>query len=118
MEDFEGYVIYGAKPHHCSALESLEIYEKKPIFDSVRHTQYCGLTKKKGTGKLMASHPNDLYSSLQKLVSFVVDEVSDFENHEFEESDSYWRLWFWEGVLVVGGDLLEKVPEKVPGTHL
>jgi hypothetical protein len=55
----------------------------------------------------MASHPQDLYGSLQKLVEYVEQELDQFRAvWSSGNSDSQpWRVFFWHPMLVVGGQL-------------
>ncbi|MEA2414897.1 MAG: hypothetical protein QOI58_1554 [Thermoanaerobaculia bacterium] len=91
--------------------EEIDLYEEKAVFEIVRYSQYCALTRKKSGDELMASHPDDLYASLLKLAEFTEQQVREVENREWHADDDYWRLWFWQGVLVVGGDLVTAVPD-------
>jgi hypothetical protein len=104
-EDFENYLRYGTTPEPCSFLDGIDLYEEKAVFGAARFSQYCGLSRKKSGEALMASHLEDLYSSLQKLAEFVEQEAESFGSREWD-ADSFWRLWFWQGILVVGGELL------------
>ena len=105
-EDMEGYLRCGTTPDPCPFLDHFDLFDHKAIFESPRYSQYCGLSRKKADDALMASHPDDLYSNLHKLAEFVDGQVEDFESRNWDERDPFWRLWFWQGVLVVGGDLL------------
>ena len=119
IADFEGLLRYGTTPEAFAVLPAIDLYEHKQFFDTVRYSQYCALTRKKGGDpsrkkagdELMASHPDDLYSSLLKLAEFVEYEVSEFESREWPKEDKFWRLWFWQPILVLGGDLLVATEE-------
>src|SRR5579884_1721519 len=54
----------------------------------------------------MASHTDDLYSSLLKIGEFIEQRAAEFDERGWPPDDTFWRLWFWQGVLVVAGDLL------------
>lgn len=92
----------------------IEVWQEKETNNGVKFSQYCALTRKKSGDALMASHPDDLYSSLLKLAELVEEQASEFENREWSEEDDFWRLWFWQGILVVGGDLVVAI-EDTPG---
>jgi hypothetical protein len=112
---FEDYVKCATTPDPSPFLDDVELFRARGLDNAVLYSQYCGITRKRGdaegktTGSqrpLMASHPDDMYSSLLKLSEFVVREVAFARSRDWREGDHYWRLWFWEAVLVVGGDLL------------
>ena len=69
-------------------------------------SQYCALTPKKADKQeLMASHPDDMYSSLQKLAEYTEEQLNEFRNWE-EEHSKFWRMFFWHPMLVLGGQLI------------
>jgi len=105
-EDFESYLKYGTTPDPCPLLDEADLYEVKPAFDMPHYSQFCCLSRKRKDDALMASHSEDLYSSLQKLAEHIDQEVTQFAALTWPPEDRFWRLWFWEGVLVLGGDLL------------
>jgi hypothetical protein len=111
----EAFVKFGTTPAAMPFLDDLDLGAARGLEDEVLYSQYCGITRKRGGGEdqgfgkqrqLMASHPDDMHSSLLKLSEFAETEVSHFRARDWPEGDSYWRLWCWEAVLVVGGDLL------------
>lgn len=53
----------------------------------------------------MASHPEDLYGSLQKLAEYVEQELEAFAGWAAETEADIWRVFFWHPILVVGGQL-------------
>lgn len=105
LADVEAYIRYGTTPSEASFLKHVDVHDAKGVSSAARYSQYCALTRKKSGDELMASHPDDLYSSLLKLAEFIEDQVAQFNVRDWQP-DEYWRLWFWEGLLVVGGDLL------------
>lgn len=98
---------YATTPPYPNPFETdVALYEEKGIYRRTLYAQYCALTRKRAGDELMASHPDDLYSSLLKLAEFIEQQATDFETRKWPENDEYWRLWMWQGVLVLGGDLL------------
>jgi hypothetical protein len=108
---FEEYLRYGSTPDSSSILESVDLYEEKGG-DIPRYTQYCGLSRKKANDDLMASHLEDIYASLLKLAEFTENRYEEFVNHEWDADDPFWRLHFWQGILVVGGDLVTATQDE------
>ena len=54
----------------------------------------------------MASHPEDIYSSLLKLAEYTETHLTEFLEWTNQDSDKYWRLFFWQPMLVVSGQLM------------
>lgn len=76
-------------------------YNNFPLF-----TQYCSFVKK-GNNEIMATHPDELYTSLNKLCWYCEDE---FRNHIelFDEmSTKYFRHWLYLPILLINDDLYE-----------
>jgi hypothetical protein len=46
---------------------------------------------------------------LLKLAEYTEDEVSRFADYFSEAKDEYWRLFFWQPMLVVSGQLVAAV---------
>jgi hypothetical protein len=104
--DFESYVKFGYTPQRASFYEHLDVYEDRSPPDDALFAQYCALTTKKGEAReLMASHPEDLYGSLQKLAEYIEQELQDFHDWSTGSADDFWRVFFWHPMLIVGGDL-------------
>lgn len=78
--------------------------QKQPSADRL-FSQYCGITRKKANAAFMASHPEDIYTSLLKLAEYVADDMRGWESRDIE-NDNYWRIFFWQPCLVLSGDLL------------
>jgi hypothetical protein len=106
-----GDLRYAATPNPNAFETEIDLYDEKAVFETVRYSQYCALSRKKSGDELMASHPDDLYSSLLKLAECVEQQASEFENREWQADDDYWRLWFWQGILVVAGELIVAVED-------
>jgi hypothetical protein len=104
--DFESYLKFGTTPEPCPFLRGIDLYEEKGADCQNLFSQFCALTRKSGRDEFMASHPDDIYSSLLKLAEYTEDQVMNFENWVAEETGQYWRLFFWHPVLVVSGQLL------------
>jgi hypothetical protein len=104
--DFESYLKFGTSPEPCPFLHEIYIYEEKGADWKNLFSQFCALSKKNGRDEFMASHPDDIYSSLLKASEYTEDQVTEFENWTAEEIGKYWRLFVWHPMLVVSGQLL------------
>jgi hypothetical protein len=80
----------------------VDLFEIKGFKNWRLHSQYCAFTRKKGDSQLMAHHPDDVHSSIQKMAEYSLDAI---QHWPLGESDEYWRLFFWQPVLVLRGDL-------------
>ena len=78
------------------------------------YTQYCSFSKKRNN-EIMASHPDELYSSLSKLCWYCEKETID-RNQLFEEmTNQYCRHWLYLPVLLINNELYElNVSDKGP----
>lgn len=101
--DFESYIKFIYTPEPNPFIEHLDLYEEKTANWKNLFSQYCVLTRKTNAQELMASHPDDVYGSLLKLAEYVEDEIARWSS---EETNPYWRLFFWQPMLVVGGQLV------------
>ena len=104
--DFESYVKFGTSPNPCPFLDEIQIYDEKGADWNNLFSQFCALSKKSGKEELMASHPDDIYSSLLKAAEYTEDQVAEFEAWTENETGKYWRLFVWHPMLVVSGQLL------------
>ena len=104
--DFESYVKFGTSPNPCPFLDEIQIYDEKGADWNNLFSQFCALSKKSGKEELMASHPDDIYSSLLKAAEYTEDQVAEFEAWTENEAGKYWRLFVWHPMLVVSGQLL------------
>ncbi len=79
-----------------------ELYDQHQNF----YTQYCSFSKKRND-EIMASHPEELYSSLSKLCWYC--EKSTIETNELFEkiTNKYFRHWLNLPVLLMNNDLYE-----------
>jgi hypothetical protein len=70
------------------------------------YTQYCSFSKKKDN-EIMASHPDEFYSSLSKLCWYCEKRTTE-TNEFFEEmTNEYFRHWLDLPVLLLSNDLYE-----------
>jgi hypothetical protein len=104
--DFESYIKFACTPEPCSFLNEFSVYDEKNVDWHNLFSQYCALTKKSGRDEFMASHPDDMHSSLLKLAEYAEDELSHFQEWTSEQEGEYWRLVFWQPILVVSGQLM------------
>ena len=106
-EDFESHVKFICTQEPNEFYKHFDLYEDRSPERSRLFSQYCALTPKKGQSKeLMASHPDDLYSSFQKLAEYTEDEIDSWLGRDNLAEDKYWRIFFWNPMLVLGGQLV------------
>lgn len=67
------------------------------------YCQYASITRKKNK-ELMASHSEDLYSSITKMVQYCERERNEWQKHPIKQP--YWHVEFWRPVLVFQNDIL------------
>ena len=104
--DFENYIKFAWTPENCPFEEKFHVYDEKNADWENLFSQYCALTKKSGRDEFMASHPDDMYTSLLKLAEYTQDQLAEFEGWTSEQRAVYWRLFFWQPMLVVSGQLM------------
>ena len=102
--DVDSYVKQGHHLIRHEWLRRMKTYWPRVEGQSDLFAQFCVLTKKSGKDELMASHPDDVYGSLLKMVEHVEQLRSDFE--AWESDGGYRRIFFWHPMLVVSGRLL------------
>ena len=85
--------------------EKLDYWSGKEVDWNDIYSQYCVLTRKNNSAELMATHPEDLYSSLQKLCEYVEAELSHWSERENEDEPKFWRIFYWRPTLVLSGEL-------------
>lgn len=106
-ENSESHVKFVCTPEPNEFYKHFNLYEDRGPERSRLFSQYCALTPKKGENKeLMASHPDDLYSSFQKLAEYTEDEVNLWLERDELAEDRFWRIFFWHPMLVLGGQLV------------
>lgn len=106
--NFENYIKVVCTPEPCPFIEQLVIYEEKGADWNNLFSQYCVITEKKSGNKkeLMATHPDDVYSSLLKLAEYVEDQIYEWTTQDELKHDKYWRMIFWQPMLVLSGQLV------------
>jgi hypothetical protein len=104
--DFESYIKFAATPEPNPFIGELDLYEEEQADWENLFSQYCLLTKKKSDKEFMASHPDDVYGSLLKLSEYVEDAVDIWNSRDGLEDDKFWRLFFWQPMLVLSGQLV------------
>src|SRR5882724_2649577 len=104
--DFESYIKFACTPEPNPFVGEFDIYEEKGADWRGLFSQYCVLTKKSGDKELMATHPDDVYGSLLKLCEYVEDALDFWTSRDHLERDKYWRMFFWQPMLVLSGQLL------------
>jgi len=115
-EDYLRYWTTPGENHENHFLGKLDIFDIKGVDKRRLFSQYCAFTRKKSNDDLMACHPEDVHSSLQKMVEYSLDSIERWFDYA---SDEYWRLFFWQPVLVLRNDLFavsetqDKEPELV-----
>lgn len=105
--DFENYIKFICTPEPNPFTAHLDIYENKGADWKNLFSQYCVITEK-GSGKkeLMATHPDDVYSSLLKLSEYVEDQIYSWTTGDLLERTEFWRMFFWQPMLVLSGQLV------------
>ena len=96
----ECYFKYWVTPDE-DTFGNIDILAGRWIKNKTLYAQYCAITKKKNK-ELMASHSDDLYSSIIKMVKYCTDSAIKPEWAD----DDVWRVCFWQPVLVVQNDIL------------
>jgi hypothetical protein len=104
--DFENYIKFACTPEPNTFINKLNIYDEKGADWENLFSQYCAITKKRADKELMAIHPDDVYGSLLKLAEYVEDELAVWTNRDGLENDEYWRVFFWQPMLVLSGQLI------------
>lgn len=106
IADFESYIKFACTPEPNSFINKFDIYEERGADWKNLFSQYCVITRKRGDKELMATHPDDVYASLLKLAEYVEDELAVWATREGLEHDEYWRMFFWQPMLVLSGQLV------------
>lgn len=104
--DFENYIKFAWTPSDSQFFSAFHVYDEKLANVDNLFSQYCALTRKSNRDELMASHPDDLYSSLLKLAEYTEGELDAFRDWTADELGRYWRIFFWRPMLVVSGQLM------------
>lgn len=104
--DFESYIKFGSTPDPCPFLSKFHVYEEKNADWDNLFSQYCAVTKKTDEDEFMASHSDDMFASLLKLAEYTQGELTEFEEWTSKEEGVFWRLFLWQPMLVVSGQLM------------
>lgn len=106
-ENTENHVNFICTPSKNTFSDQFHLYEHRAPKRSELFSQYCALTQKKSESKeFMASHPDDLYSSFQKLAEYTDGDMIWWDKNSDMHGDRFWRILFWHPLLVVGGQLI------------
>lgn len=98
----EYYFKYWCTPEE-NTFGEIDYLEGRWLENKSLYAQYCAITKKK-TNELMASHSDDLYSSITKMVKYCSSQ--SVRPNWAEASDKFWRVFFWQPILVLQNDIL------------
>lgn len=102
--NFENYIKVGWSEAVQPFFSKFDLYgEKKADWENL-FSQYCVLSKKNSKDELMASHPDDIYGSFLKLAEYTENEMKGFA--DWQGAERYWRMFFWQPMLVVSGQLV------------
>lgn len=104
--DFESYIKLICTPEPNAFIDEIDVYYEKGADWENLFSQYCVITTKRGDKELMATHPDDVYGSLLKLAEYVEDEIEVWASRDGLEEDQYWRMFFWQPMLVLSGQLV------------
>ncbi len=117
---YEEYLKFKATPSEMIEghpfLGHIDLDEIKGVGQWNIYAQYCAFTRKKSSNELMASHPEDIHTSINKAASYLFylkDEAHSWMDDK--DTDKYWRLFQWQIILVLQNDLY-LVREDVPGS--
>jgi len=71
-------------------------------------TQYCSFTKKKANDELMALHPENIYSGINKITHFCEEAIERWiRDDDDEHIEEYLRNFLYLPVLLINEDLYE-----------
>ncbi len=114
---------FGESPH-APIWDGLKVVESVPtklkgtrIKDHFNHlyfdenmklfTQYCSFSKKNHKDEIMANHPENLYSSIQKITYFC-EEIVDRLTVQMNTNDNeIWRNFLYLPIILIKQDLFE-----------
>lgn len=86
----------------------LQECEPLEIFSTVEwsfFSQYCAFTRKKQSDELMVLHPEDLHTSIRKVVEFTLHSKDVDYDWMDKRLDHYWRIFMWRALIVVQNEL-------------
>lgn len=82
---------------------NFNISEKLIYNNNSLYTQYCSFQEKKGSNELMALHPDNIHSGIQKITQFCEEHIGKLENDE----NNYLRHFLYIPILLISDDLYE-----------
>lgn len=109
----DDYVRYICTPNEDHEFLCHDIFDMKWPQNWKLYSQYCAFSRKKGASELMAHHPDDVHSSIQKMSEYILDTTQSWLQ---PEPNKCWRVFFWKPVLVLRENLfiLDNSPEGEP----
>lgn len=102
--NFEGYLPCKVTPSESEADLQVDLYEIEGVHEWSVFSQFCAFTRKKDDS-LMASHPEDLYTSISKVASYLFLSKDNYHRWMDEKNDDYWRFFRWKAIIVLQKDL-------------
>ncbi len=82
-----------------------DVLEWHGVYNWKLFCQYCSFSRKKQGGELMASHPEDLHTSIRKAAEYLLYTENDLNSWMDKRKDDYWRIFQWRALMVVQNDL-------------
>lgn len=104
--DFESYIKFGYTPDPSPFLQEFSVYEEKSANWQNLFSQICILSRESQDGNLIANCPDDIHSSLLKISEYTEREIDKFQEWTSSQQGKYWRLFFWQPMIVVSGQLM------------
>jgi len=71
------------------------------------YTQYCSFQEKKNSNELMALHPDNIHSGIQKITQYCEEQIEYYQSKDNDASDDYLRHWIYLPILLISKDLYE-----------
>lgn len=105
FEDYQRYIVtpkFGIESDHF--LHQIDLYQEKKWENLKIYSQYCSFSLKKANKELMAFHPDEFHDSFLKMIEYINAEVSKWNDPEYD--NKYWRLFFYQPILVIKNDLM------------
>lgn len=105
FEDYQKYIVtppFDDEADHF--LHQIDLYEEKKWVNQQIYSQYCSFTLKKSNKELMAFHPDEFYDSFLKIIEHINTQTLMWDDTDYD--DKYWRLFFYQPVLVIKNDLM------------
>jgi hypothetical protein len=82
-----------------------EPFQPHGVLDWPLFSQYCSFGKKKQSGELMATHPEDLHASIRKVTEYLLYTEHHLNDWMDNKQDEYWRIFQWRALIVLRSDL-------------